>query len=86
MERLQHLCSRWDPASRHRAAHPGHRDPGLPASDSGMKKVGETTSPFRYDLNQIPYDYTVEVTNRFKGLDLRSWHPVPSLHGKKKVS
>ena len=35
-----------------------------------MKKVGENTSPFRYDLNQIPYDYTVEVTNRFKGLDL----------------
>ena len=35
-----------------------------------MKKVGETTRPFRYDLNQIPYDYTVEVTNRFKGLDL----------------
>ena len=35
-----------------------------------MKKVGKTTSPFRYDLNQIPYDYTVEVTNRFKGLDL----------------
>ena len=36
-----------------------------------MKKVGETTRPFRYDLNQIPYDYTVEVKiNRFKGLDL----------------
>ena len=35
-----------------------------------LKKVGETTSPFRYDLNQVPYDYTVEVTNRFKGLDL----------------
>ena len=34
-----------------------------------MKKVGKTTSPFRYDLNQIPYDYTVEVRNRFKGLD-----------------
>ena len=34
-----------------------------------MKKVGITTRPFRYDLNQIPYDYTVEVTNRFKGLD-----------------
>ena len=33
-------------------------------------KVGKTTRPFRYDLNQIPYDYTVEVTNRFKGLDL----------------
>ena len=35
-----------------------------------MKKVGETTRPFRYDLNQIPYDYTIEVTNRFKGLNL----------------
>ena len=35
-----------------------------------LKKVGETTKPFRYDLNQVPYDYTVEVTNRFKGLGL----------------
>ena len=35
-----------------------------------MKKVGQTTRPFRYDLNQIPYDYTVKVRNRFKGLDL----------------
>ena len=35
-----------------------------------MKEVGKTTRPFRYDLNQIPYDYTVEVRNRFKGLDL----------------
>ena len=35
-----------------------------------LKKVGENTKPFRYDLNQIPYDYTVEVRNRFKGLDL----------------
>ena len=35
-----------------------------------MKKVGKTTRPFRYGLNQIPYDYTVEVRNRFKGLDL----------------
>ena len=34
------------------------------------KKVGKTTRPFRYDLNQIPYDYTVKVTNRFKGIDL----------------
>ena len=33
-------------------------------------KVGKTTKPFKYDLNQIPYDYTVKVTNRFKGLDL----------------
>ena len=35
-----------------------------------LKKVGKTTRPFTYDLNQIPYDYTVEVRNRFKGLDL----------------
>ena len=35
-----------------------------------MKKVGKTTRPFRYDLNKIPYNYTVEVRNRFKGLDL----------------
>ena len=35
-----------------------------------LKKVKKTTRPFRYDLNQIPYDYTVEMTNRFKGLDL----------------
>ena len=35
-----------------------------------MKKVGKTTGPFRYDLNQIPYSYTVEVTNRFKRLHL----------------
>ena len=35
-----------------------------------MKKVGKTTRPYRYDLNQIPYDYIVEVRDRFKGLDL----------------
>ena len=35
-----------------------------------MKKVGKTTRPFRYDLNRILYDYTLEVTNRFEGLDL----------------
>ena len=40
----------------------------LPNSD--LKKVGKTARPFRYDLNQTPYDYTVEVRNRFKGLDL----------------
>ena len=39
-------------------------------SNLKLKKVGKTTRPFRYDLNQIPYDYTVEVTNKFKGLDL----------------
>ena len=40
-----------------------------------LKKVGKTTRPFRYDLNQIPYDYAVEVTNSFKGLDLISRVP-----------
>ena len=40
-----------------------------------MKKVGKTTRPFRYNLNQIPYDYTVEVRSRFKGLDLRDRVP-----------
>ena len=40
-----------------------------------LKKVGKTIKPFRYDLNQIPYDYTVEVRNRFKGLDLIDREP-----------
>ena len=50
-----------------------------------MKKVGKTTRPFRYDLNQIPYDYTVEVRNRLKGLDLTDrvpdelWMEVPDI-------
>ena len=50
-----------------------------------MKRVGKTTRPFRYDLNQIPYDYTVEVRNRFKGLDLidrvaeELWMEVPNI-------
>ena len=39
-------------------------------SNSNLKKVGKTTRPFSYDLNKIPYDYTVKVRNRFKGLDL----------------
>ena len=41
-----------------------------------LKKVGKTTRPFKYDLNQIPYDYTVEVGNRFKGLDLIDRMPI----------
>ena len=41
-----------------------------------LKKIGKTTRPFSYDLNQIPYEYTVEVTNRFKGLDLIDRVPV----------
>ena len=40
-----------------------------------LKKIGKTTRPFMYDLNQIPYNYTVEVTNRFKGLDLIDREP-----------
>ena len=50
-----------------------------------MEKVGKTNVPFRYDLNQIPYDYTVEVRNRFKGLDLidrmpdELWTKVPAI-------
>ena len=50
-----------------------------------LKKVKKTTRPFRYDLNQIPYDYTVEVRSRFKGLDLieggpeEQWVEVPDI-------
>ena len=40
-----------------------------------LKKVGKTTRPFRYELNQIPYDYTVKVTSRFKGTDLTDREP-----------
>ena len=52
-----------------------------------LKKVGKTTRPFRYDLNQIPYNYTVEVTNRFKGLDLieclkNYWQRFMTLYGR----
>ena len=46
-----------------------------------LKKVGKTTKPFRYDLNQIPYDYTVEVINIFKGLDLIDRVPERTLDG-----
>ena len=67
------LCQRWRSSI--------HLVKTKPAADSGhelliakfrlkLKKVGKTTMPFRYDLNQIPYNYTMEVTNRFKGLDL----------------
>ena len=42
----------------------------LQSSDLKLKKVGKTNRTFRYDLDQVPYDYTIEVTNRFKGLDL----------------
>ena len=70
------LCSqRWRSSIQSAKTRPG-ADCG---SDHGLliakfrlklKKVGKTTRPFRYDLNQTPYDYTVEVRNRFKGLDL----------------
>ena len=49
-----------------------------------LKKEGKTTRPFRYDLNQIPYNYTVEVTNRFKGLDLVD--RVPEDYGQKFIT
>ena len=47
-----------------------HHEPLIAKFRLILNKVGNTTRPFRYDLNQILYDYTVEVTNRFKGLDL----------------
>ena len=70
------LCSRRWRSSIHSAkTRPGAdcgSDHELPIAKfrHKLKKVGENTRPFRYDLNQIPYDYTVEATNRFKGLDL----------------
>ena len=69
------LCSqRWRSSIPSTKTRPG-ADCGLDhelliANGLKLKKVGKTTRPFRYDLNQIPYDYTVEVRNRFKGLDL----------------
>ena len=57
----------------------------LPNSELKLKKVVKTTRLFRYDLNQIPYDYTVEVRNRFKGLDLidrvphELWMEIPDI-------
>ena len=49
-----------------------------------LKKVGKTTRPFSYDLNQIPYEYTVEVRNSFKGLDLID--RVPEIYGQRLVT
>ena len=61
------LCSQWDLEIKTNSSI-------IPALITKfrlkLKKVGKITRPFRYDLNQIPYDYTVEVRNRFKGLDL----------------
>ena len=70
------LCSqRWRSSTQSAKTRPG-ADRGLDHEllisifRLKLKKVGKATRPFRYDLNQIPYDYTVEVRNRFKGLDL----------------
>ena len=49
-----------------------------------LKNIGKITRPFRYDLNQIPYNYTVEVRNRFKGLDLIDRYPTDDPHCKRK--
>ena len=68
------LCSqRWRSSIQSTKTKPGAdcgSDHELLITKFRLKKVGKTTRPFRYDLNQIPYDYTVEVSNRFKGLDL----------------
>ena len=69
------LCSqKWRSSIQSAKARPGadcgsDDEPLVGKFRPKMKKVGKTTRPFRYDLNQIPYDYTVEVTNRFKELD-----------------
>ena len=74
--RLIYLCSeRWRNSIQSAKTRPG-ADCGsdhellIAKFRLKLKKVGEITRPFRYDLNQIPYDYTVKVRNRFKGLDL----------------
>ena len=70
------LCSqRWRSPIQSAKTRPGadcgsDHEPLIAKFRLKMKKVGKTTRPFRYDLNQTPYDYTVEVTNRFKGLGL----------------
>ena len=70
------LCSlRWRSSIQSSKTRPGadcgsDHEPQIAKFRLKLKKVGKTTRPFRYDLNQIPYNYTVEVTNRFKGLDL----------------
>ena len=70
------LCSqRWRSSIQSAETRPGadcgsDHEPLTEKFRLKLKKVGKTTRPFRYDLNQIPYDYTVKVTNRLKGLDL----------------
>ena len=61
--------------SRPGADYGSHHELLIPKFRLKLKKVGETTRPFRYNLNQIPYDYTVEVTNRFTGLDVTDREP-----------
>ena len=73
------LCSqRWRSSIQSAKTRPGadwgsHHELLMAKFRLKLKKVGKTTRPYRYDLNQIPYDYTVEVRNRFKGLDLIEW-------------
>ena len=70
------LCSqRWRSSIQSAKTRPGvdcglNHDILIAKLRLKLKKVGKTTRPFRYDLNQIPYDYTVEVRSRFKGIDL----------------
>ena len=70
------LCSqRWRNSKQSAKTRPGgdygsHNELLIAKFRLKLKKVGKTTRPFRYDLNQIPYNYTVEVRNRFKGQDL----------------
>ena len=70
------LCSqRWTSSIQSAKTRPGadcgsDHEPFNAKFRLKLKKVGKTTRPFMYDLNQIPYNYTVKVTNRFKGLDL----------------
>ena len=70
------LCSqRWRSSIQSAKTRPGadcgsHHELLIAKFRLKLKNVGKTNRPFRYDLNQIPYDYTVEVRNRFKGLDL----------------
>ena len=70
------LCSqRWRSSIQSAKTRPGadcgsDHEPLIEKSRLKLNKVGKITRPFKYDINQIPYDYTVEVTNRFKELDL----------------
>ena len=65
MEKLYTVSKKWD-----RELTAAHHDLFIAKFRLKRKKVGKITRPLRYDLNQIPYDYTVAVTDRFKGLDL----------------